>query len=313
MSGSIVEDARGRWVGLLAHFGLEVRVKKSGACPMCGGVDRFTFDDKQGLGTYICRGCGSGTGFKLLSAWKGWSQSRAMGEVRKIVGGIVQMTVQPEMDDKDQKRMLNETWLESRLIVEGDAAGKYIHARTGMLTPPKTLHYHPALWNAETSGNMKAMVAKVTDYDNRPVAIHRTYLNEDGGKADLEKNKMLIGKMPEGSAIRLFPFEDEIGIAEGIETAISAYIIFGIPTWSSVSAVGMEKWKPPSVIRKVWVFGDNDKGFAGQLSAYRLANGLMRLNQYESVEVCIPKPKGADWNDILTIYGTVEAKAQVAR
>ncbi|UIV58778.1 hypothetical protein H6S07_13670 [Escherichia coli] len=32
-------------------------VGKGGPCPACGGDDRFTFDDIEGRGTFICRKC----------------------------------------------------------------------------------------------------------------------------------------------------------------------------------------------------------------------------------------------------------------
>jgi len=34
---------------------------------LCGGKDRWRFDDRDGLGTYFCSNCGAGDGFTLLS------------------------------------------------------------------------------------------------------------------------------------------------------------------------------------------------------------------------------------------------------
>ena len=305
---SIVEDARGRWPNLLKHFGFDLPVRRSIPCPACGGKDRFTFDDKHGLGTYVCRGCGAGTGFKLLSVLKGWTQSQAMGEVRRIIGGVEKVEAKEEVSDADRKRLLNETWEGSKAITEGDPAWIYLNKRTGLRDMHKTLHYHPALYNAETRSNMPALVAKVTDKDNRPVALHRIYLTAQGEKAAVSKSKMLLGSMPEGSAIRLMPYETQIGVAEGIETAISAFAIFGIPTWAAVTAGGMEKWTPPDICTTVWVFGDNDKTYTGQLSAYKLAWKLAQLERFEVVKVAIPDIVGADWNDVLTLLGTQDAK-----
>ena len=308
MSDSIVEDARGRWPGLLKHFGIDVPLRRSCPCPACGGSDRFTFDDKEGLGTYVCRGCGAGTGFKLLAACMGWTQSQAMGEVRKVIGGIEKVEPKQEMTDEQRKKLLNETWSGGIELKGSDPASKYLFTRTGLKEFPKSLRYHGNLLNVETGANMAALIAKVTDADNKPVAIHRTYLYPDGEKAKLERNKMLIGSMPEGSAIRLMPYEEEIGIAEGIETAISAFAIFGIPTWAAVTAGGLEKWKPPEICKRIWVFGDNDKKFTGQLAAYRLAWKLCQMDRYEKVGVMIPDIIGADWNDVLTLLGSVEAR-----
>ena len=33
---------------------------------MCGGKDRFRFDNQNGRGTYICNQCGSGDGLELI-------------------------------------------------------------------------------------------------------------------------------------------------------------------------------------------------------------------------------------------------------
>lgn len=42
--------AQGRWPSILAAFGLDERALsgKHGPCPMCGGQDRFRFDDLDG-------------------------------------------------------------------------------------------------------------------------------------------------------------------------------------------------------------------------------------------------------------------------
>ena len=59
-----VERATGRWPGILKHFGLDDRTLSGDhcPCPVCGGKDRFRFDDKEGRGTYYCSHCGAGHG-----------------------------------------------------------------------------------------------------------------------------------------------------------------------------------------------------------------------------------------------------------
>jgi len=53
-------------------------------------------------------------------------------------------------------------------------------------------------------------------------ALHRTYLNDRGGKADVSSPRKLLGRMPTGAAVRLAPYQDKLGIAEGIETSLAA-------------------------------------------------------------------------------------------
>ena len=67
----ILLKATGMWPVMLQNLtGLPTSVfsKKHQACPMCGGKDRFRFDDKlmhKGDGGYICSQCGSGDGLAL--------------------------------------------------------------------------------------------------------------------------------------------------------------------------------------------------------------------------------------------------------
>jgi hypothetical protein len=50
---------------LAAHSpgaGCEGHKNRHQACPVCGGSDRFRFDDKEGRGTWFCNQCGAGDG-----------------------------------------------------------------------------------------------------------------------------------------------------------------------------------------------------------------------------------------------------------
>ena len=56
--------------------------------------------------------------------------------------------------------------------------------------------------------------------------------------------------------------------------------------------------KAPDGVRKVVVFGDNDRSYAGQAGAYALAARLRRDNPSLEIEVEIPKTEGLDWSDV---------------
>jgi putative DNA primase/helicase len=99
-----------------------------------------------------------------------------------------------------------------------------------------------------------------------------------------------------GAAIRLTPASQVLGIAEGIETALSVMELFEVPCWSCVSAGGIESFEPPPGVKEVLIFGDNDLSYTGQAAAY-LAAKRLRLKGYET-EVHIPDAVG-DWLDVL--------------
>ncbi|WP_432416720.1 primase-helicase zinc-binding domain-containing protein [Salmonella enterica] len=58
------------------------------SCPVCGGSDRFRFDDKEGRGTWFCNQCGAGDGLKLVEKVFGVSASEAAGKVNAVTGNL---------------------------------------------------------------------------------------------------------------------------------------------------------------------------------------------------------------------------------
>ena len=71
------------------------------------------------------------------------------------------------------------------------------------------------------------------------LAVQRTFLDEHARRArDLDNPRRMLAR-PKAGAVRLAAATDELGIAEGIETAISALILLGIPIWA---ALGNERF-----------------------------------------------------------------------
>lgn len=82
----IVNASQGRWLYILANLGITVPDNhKHGACPKCGGKDRFRFDDKNGKGTWFCNQCGHGDGLDLVKLVTGKETKTACQEVNKII------------------------------------------------------------------------------------------------------------------------------------------------------------------------------------------------------------------------------------
>lgn len=84
-----------------------------------------------------------------------------------------------------------------------------------------------------------AMIARVRGADGLPTGgIHRTFLAYDGsGKATVDKPKRMLGPIQHG-ACRLAPVGPDgvLGVSEGLETAIAAMTISGLPVWACLGA-----------------------------------------------------------------------------
>lgn len=295
------EAATGRWPGILVALGVDAAflTGKHTACPVCGGKDRFRFDDKDGRGTFFCSNCRAGDGFSLLMNLKGWTFRDAAREVEQIVGAVTAVLPAPTFCDDDKVKTLNRVWREAKPLRDGDEAMRYLAGRgLHVDLPMSALRLHPGLVyrdGAEVIGRFPALVAMVTGTDGKGVTLHRTYL-KDGGKAAVPSPKKLMpGKPIKGAAIRLHPAGNVLGIAEGIETALAAHQRFGVPVWSCVSAVGIESFIPTQDVRKVIVFGDNDESGTGQAAAWALAKRLIAAGM--AVEVKLPERIGTDWAD----------------
>lgn len=294
----------GRWFEILYSLGIEVRSDgKHSACPICGpgrNAHRFRMDNKDGTGSWICTQCGAGTGLSLAYKCLGLAYPETIKRIAEIVGGCKVDKVQNKIDGYDIKAMLNKLWTSSISLTGSDHASKYLHGR-GLALTPDSVRFCKECYESDTKTKLPAMVARVVNSKGIPVALHRTYLDPlSHEKADIESPKKLTPALESltGCAIRLSQLKDKtMGVAEGIETAISCMQMFDIPTWATISTAIMEGFIPPEGIRKIVIFADNDVNFAGQKSAYILANKL--YNKDYLVEVRLPAGIGQDFNDEL--------------
>jgi len=301
---SLRDMCQGRWPSLLTMFGVDRRFLngKHGPCPMCGqGKDRFRFDDKNGAGTWICSVCGSGDGFSLLMKIKGWDYKTVATEVEGVVGKAEVSASRRARDVTKLRDDMNRIWSSGRPIERGDAVAYYLECRGIDLDAyPASLRFVDRLKYPGPDGQYyPAMIAKVVEPDGKPVNVHRTYLSGSGAKASVEKPKLVMpGSLGKGSAIRLGPVAPMMGIAEGIETALSASIIWKMPVWAAVSSGMLMAWEPPPEATEIFIFGDNDGNYAGQAAAYALAHRLSARGTPVSVQ--FPPDKG-DWNDAIAV------------
>lgn len=293
--------AAGRWRSILLSLGMDDKALggKHCACPMCGGKDRFRFDDKDGRGTYYCSGCGAGDGVKLAMSVTGLSFKDAARQIERLAGVVQPAASKPERSDEDKLAALRRVWSESKPIQAGDEAALYLAGRGLKLYDlPESVRVHQALryQDGETVGTYAAMIATVTGPDGKARSLHRTYLQEARKAPVASPKKLMQGLSLSGSAIRLTAVSQVLGIAEGVETALAASEMFEVPCWSCISTAGIESFEPPAGVREVIVFADHDESFAGQKSAFAAAHRL-KLKGFE-VEVCIP-PTVGDWLDVL--------------
>jgi putative DNA primase/helicase len=301
--------AVGRWQSILPSLGVPLRALRNrhGPCPICGGKDRFRFDDKGGRGTWICSKCGAGDGIEFVKRFLHVDFKQAARLIEQHIGSALTIATrdrQPQTDGQKRDEIIG-LRKRSLPITRDDYAGQYLNARTGLTAFPENLRFAPDERYSEPGKRASwhpIMVAKVDPSDSAAAqgeraALHRTYLSPYGTKADVASPRKMMGTMPSGAAVRLMPHQELLGIAEGIETALSASILFNVPVWAALNAGLLQVWTPPTTVTTVFVFGDNDVSSTGQAAAYTLAQRLKAKGL--SVFVEIPCKTGQDWNDVL--------------
>lgn len=298
----IQDRAIGRWRHLLPAIGIHEQFlsRKHGPCPICGGTDRFRWDDKAGSGSFYCNQCGAGSGVDLVMRFKGVPFIEAKKLIEEhLPSAVIEVPKAKRSVNIDN---LEHVWRNALRLTGSDPASWYL-AKRGLdfAEPPASIRWLPKFTyyhDDKSKTEHPAMLALFVGPDRDKHTIQYTYLDSNGRKAEVPKpRKLAPAQIPHGGAVRLAPSADTMGIAEGVETALAAMKLFHVPVWSALSAGGLTKWVPPPTVRNVIVFGDNDKSLTGQAVAWSLAHRL--ISEGLHAEVRIPDEPETDWNDVL--------------
>lgn len=186
-------------------------------------------------------------------------------------------------------------WREARPIGESQAKA-YLEAR-GIRAASAALRYHgrTPLGPKGLVRFLPAMIAAVT-LDHGIVAIHRTFLEPELPRlASFPNPKRALGRMGAG-AVRLFdPVGGKLGLAEGIESALSAKALTRIPCWATLGNERFGLVSIPDSVRELHLFIDNDAGGALAEERARKAYAV----DGRRIVTRRPVRSGADWNDVL--------------
>lgn len=169
---------------------------------------------------------------------------------------------------------------------------QYLRNRGVSMSVPDTLRFHRGLGHRSGTSH-PAMIALVTHaITGAPMAIHRTYLDQAGGKAQVEPNKMMLGRTA-GGIVRLGENETGLMVGEGIETVLSAMQATRRPGWASLSTAGLKSLELPAHVQEITILADGDA--AGRDAARTAANKWSA----KGVRVRIATaPEGRDFNDL---------------
>lgn len=184
----------------------------------------------------------------------------------------------------------------SALILTDSPAAAYLASR-GLVFASSDLRYHARtpLGPKGAVRFLPAMLAAVRN-DTGILAVHRTFLNAKiGTPAPIERPKRTLGSLGTGAVRLAMPRVGRLGLAEGIESALSAQHIFGIPCWATLCNERFGLVMIPESVRELHLFVDADAG--GGLAAERARECYAQRNR--RIVIHRPRRDGCDWNDVL--------------
>jgi phage/plasmid primase-like uncharacterized protein len=246
----------------------------AGACPVCGGRDRFSINPKRRI--WNCRGCGKGGDVIAFV-----QHLRALGfldAVRELAGGkagpIARGAVEPPEpstqapDPTTRTSDAGATWREG-VEPRGTAVERYLNSRALELDEAlagEVIRFHRG---------ENAMLALFRDIrSDEPKAISRTFLDPNGVKL----GRKFLGPVG-GCAIKLDPDEEVVAglhIGEGIETTMSA-------------RQGVRFGDDVVPCRPAWALGS-----AGAISTFPVLAGIEALTFLRELDKATGKPDAAN-------------------
>ena len=288
-----IDIVKGKWPFIFQQYGIEMTGRKHKDCPICGGKKKFRIDDKEGAGTWICV-CGAGDGWKLLIEVTGKDFKTLARELDVLLGNAY--SKEPIAPRRDYEGELFRHWKTLRPI-KGTSVQRYLQSRGIWRTPTRAMKF-------SGSDEQSLMFCVATNDAGNPVITHTTYLEGDAkAKIDVPKRTQKVDReresvIDESIAIRLFDSQTCLGIAEGIETALSAHQLYECATWSVMNSNFMKKFRAPSGVEHLIIFADSDNNGTGQAAAFVCGNANILANN-DVKRVTIRWPDSGDFNDLL--------------
>lgn len=300
------EAAKGQWAMIFEHYGLPPITGKShfrGKCPLCDSIGKFRIDDRDGAGTWICK-CGSGDGLKLVTETQGKPFNEVCREIDDLIGNTFTRLKIPATSSACSLRNRVLSKFSKLAPLRGTTGADYLNARGIYQLPVEAIRFNDK--QRHNGLVFQSLYSLATDDKGELCYLHQTLL--DGArKADIGTSAKRLKSLQEDNyldharsvAIRMFPVASTLGIAEGIETALSAHQIYKVNTWATINSGFMKKFRVPAGVKNFIIFADRDINSATGLAAALECAHANLLAKNDLQKVSVYYPDNGDFNDML--------------
>ncbi|HFL6936700.1 TPA: primase-helicase zinc-binding domain-containing protein [Serratia marcescens] len=298
--------ATGHWPVLLPALGIHITAGgRAQPCPVCGGKDRFRFDNLQGRGTWFCNQCGGGDGLNLVEKALAVTAKEAAVKVAGILGEPSDNALpehNPQQEQQDKAQAQHHAAQQARLLLASarqQAGNTYLTAKGWPDTDALTLQ-EPSLRVGGITYQPGDLLLPLTDSTGDVVNVQ--LINAAGDKRTLAGGQVK-------NTCHFLPGQDNavIWLTEGYATGLTVHHLTGESVCVALSANNLPamaqqlRTQYPDAL--LLLAADNDENGTGQTRAAEAA-------QLSGGKPALPSETG-DWNDVYQQQGKLAALAQL--
>ncbi len=303
----IARAAQGQWGSILPALGITVPARgKHGACPVCGGKDRFRIDDKEGKGTWFCNQCDpqAGDGVNLVSRVTGKPLIEAANMVAQFLGLSAELDMAAIKANEARAKQQAEQERQ-REQAKHKAAAELAHNILSQCQPSKGHPYlvGKGLSESEALILQSPVAGKVQGLLVVPLYNAAGELTTCQTIDDTGHKYLLAGGRKTGSFHRIAG-SNVLAICEGYATGLSVHLATGFTVYVAVDAGNLRtvaeavKEQHPHAV--IILAADNDDNPEKSINT-----GLIKAQEAAAaIGGCVALPPvSGDWNDHHQQYG----------
>ncbi|MFC0226113.1 primase-helicase zinc-binding domain-containing protein [Serratia aquatilis] len=295
--------ATGQWPVLLPALGIHILAGgRAQPCPVCGGKDRFRFDNQQGRGTWFCNQCGGGDGLSLVEKALAVTTKEAADKVAGVLGNssLEPLPVQDSQQDKTQ--------------VRHKAAEQAHHLLAAAVTKTGNAYLVRKGWPDVNTLTLQGNPLRVGGITYQPGDLLLPLTNATGEVVNVQlinaagdKRTLAGGQVKDACHYLAGPDNAVIWLTEGYATGLTVHQLTGESVCIALSANNLPALAQQLRIQYpdalLLLAADNDESGTGQIRAAEAA-------QLTGAKPALP-PVVGDWNDLYQQQGTLPTLAQL--
>ncbi len=295
----IANAARNQWGRIFPALGITVPDKgKHGACPLCGGKDRFRVDDKEGRGTWFCNQCNpqAGDGIALVSNITGKSPKEAAELVAQLLGLSAGLDMEAIKANEDRAKQQAEQERQNEQARHRTAAKQaqdiLTHCQPAKghpyLVGKGLSEYEAFILQSPVAGKAQGLL--VVPLYNAAGELTTCQTIDDNG------NKLLLAGGRKAGSFHCIAGSEVLAICEGYATGLSVHLATGFTVYCAIDAGNLrtvsETVRAKYPHAEIILAADNDADHQENIGLIKAQTAADTVGGV----VAFP-PTSGDWND----------------